>query len=111
LWLLVRGYPIPANLQSIQPPLPLSPVLLSSPSVELANEMETDAPVEVESIDTPAPDYPETDEDATPNIEMETNEPNTNAAVIVSSNRNERSDNVTDPIRSFNHPDPTSTPS
>jgi hypothetical protein len=42
--------------------------------------METDAPVVVELIDTPAPDYPETDEEdqATPNTEMETNEPNSN---------------------------------
>jgi hypothetical protein len=95
LWALVRGYPIPApqQLQSIQPTLPLSPVPSSSQlSAELApNEMETDAPVEVESIDTPAPDYPETDED-----EMETNEPNTKAAATVSNN--DIPDPVPDPV-------------
>jgi hypothetical protein len=99
LWLLVRGYPIPTPSQ---PPQPLLSPPIPSPQLneELANEMETDAPVEVESINTPAPDYPETDENdqaATPNIEMETNEPNMSAAAIVSNNQNERSNNIPDP--------------
>ena len=103
LWVLVRGYPIPAplQLQSVLPTLPLPPVLPSSqPIAELASNdhMETDAPVEVESIDTPAPDYPETDEDD-PNIEMETNEPNTNAAVIVSNDQSKQSNDVPDLVR------------
>jgi hypothetical protein len=104
LWLLVRGHPIPAplQLQSIQQPLPLPPVLPSFHlSAELASndQMETDAPVVVESIDTPASDYPESEEDqATSNDQMETNEPSTNSVAITSNDQNKQSNvNVPDP--------------
>jgi hypothetical protein len=46
--------------------------------------METDAPVEVESIDTLAPDYPESDKED----QMETNDPNGNSVAIVSNDQN-----------------------
>jgi hypothetical protein len=92
LWLLVKGYPIPnpVQLQSLlSPSLPLPAP--SPPNAELANDqMETDAPVEVETIDTPAPDYPETDDED----QATNNELNTNAAAIVSNDQNEQNSNV-----------------
>jgi hypothetical protein len=50
--------------------------------------METDLPVVVDSVDTLAPDYPETDDD-----QMETNEPNVNSAAIVSNKQNKPNEN------------------
>jgi hypothetical protein len=93
LWLLVKGYPIPTPLQLQSLLSPSLPLPIPSPtSAELASndQMETDAPVEVEKIDTPAPDYPETDDED----QATNNEPNTNAAAIVSNNQNELNSNV-----------------